>query len=118
MSKDTVKQIEHILHAKSVSLVGASNKEGSFGRLFVEGLVKMGCHNVYPVNPNSPEILGLKAYPNITNIPFEVDVAILLTPPKHVLGLVRECVNKKVKGVVVFTAGFGEMGDKGKKAEQ
>ena len=118
MSKDTVKQIEHILHAKSVSLVGASNKEGSFGRLFVEGLVKMGCHNVYPVNPSSPEILGLKAYSTITDIPFEVDVAILLTPPKHVLGLVQECVKKKVKGVVVFSAGFGELGHKGKKVEQ
>ena len=118
MTQETVKQLEQILNAKSVSLVGASNKEGSFGRLFVEGLIKMGCKNIYPVNPRSPEIMGLKAYPSITDIPYDVDVAILLTPPEPVLGLVKECVQKKVKGVVVFAAGFGEMGEEGKKAQQ
>jgi len=101
-----------------VSIVGASNREGSFGRLFVEGLMQMGCKHIYPVNPRNPEILGLKAYPSVTDIPFEVDVVVLLTPPDTVLGVVKECVEKKVKGVVIFAAGFGEQGAEGKKAEQ
>jgi acetyltransferase len=117
MAQDTVAQLDRILNAKSVSLVGASNKEGSFGRLFVEGLIKMGCKNIYPVNPKSSEIMGLKAYPSITDIPYDVDVAVLLTPPEPVLGLVKECVQKKIKGIVVFAAGFGELGEEGKKAQ-
>ncbi len=118
MAQDTVAQLDHILNAKSVSLVGASNKEGSFGRLFIEGLIKMGCKNIYPVNPRSPEIMGLKAYPTITDVPHEIDLAVLLTPPEPVLDLVKECVKKKVKGVVVFAAGFAELGEEGQKAQQ
>lgn len=118
MTEDTVKQLDQIFNAKSVSIVGASNKEGSFGRLFLEGLIKMGCKQIYPVHPRDPEILGLKAYTSMVDIRSEVDVAILLTAPDSVLGLVKECVQKKVKGVIIFAAGFGEQGAEGKKAEQ
>lgn len=118
MVSDTTKQIDQILNARSLSIVGASSKEGSFGRLFLDGLMKMGCKNIYPVHPRNPEILGLKAYPSILDIPFQVDVALLLTPPNTVLELVKQCVQKKYKGVIVFAAGFGEKGAEGKKAEQ
>ena len=80
MSSQTVEQLTHICNAESVALVGASDKEGSFGRLFLEGLRDAGCRKIYPVNPKREEILGFKAYPNISAVPDQIDLAILLTP--------------------------------------
>ncbi len=118
MPSQTVEQLSQIFNAESVALVGASDKEGSFGRLFLEGMRDAGCKNLYPINPRKSELLGMKAYPSITDVPAQVDVAILLTPPDSVLPLVKECVANKVKGVVVFASGFGEMGAEGKELER
>jgi acetyltransferase len=118
MPSQTVEQLSHICNAESVALVGASDKEGSFGRLFLEGLRDAGCRRIYPVNPKREEILGIKAYPSISAVPDEVDLAILLTPTGVVLDLVRECVENKVKGAIVFASGFGELGAEGKELER
>jgi acetate---CoA ligase (ADP-forming) len=117
MTSDTCTQLSQIFSAESVALVGASDKEGSFGRLFLEGLVEMGCRRIYPVNPRRDEMLGVKAFPSITAVPDTIDVAILLTPPEAVPGLVKECVVKRLKGVVVFAAGFGELGAEGRNTQ-
>jgi acyl-CoA synthetase (NDP forming) len=118
MSAKTVEQIKQIFNAESVALVGATDKEGSFGRLFLEGMRDAGCQKLYPVNPKREEILGIKAYQSISAVPDKLDVAILLTPPESVLGLVEECVEKKVGGAVVFASGFGELGAEGKELER
>ncbi|MFH0915521.1 MAG: CoA-binding protein [bacterium] len=118
MSQETVRQLSQIFNARSVALVGASDKEGSFGRLFLEGLRDAGCRTIYPVNPKREEILGIKAFPSISAVPGRLDVAILLTPPESVLPLVKECVAKKVKGAVIFASGFGELGAEGKELER
>jgi acyl-CoA synthetase (NDP forming) len=118
MSSQTVAQLSRILNAESVALVGASDKEGSFGRLFMEGLRDAGCRKIYPVNPKREEILGFKAFPNISAVPDRLDVAVLLTPPDSVLGLVTECVENEVGGAVVFASGFGELGPEGKELEK
>lgn len=118
MPKETVEQLSHIFNAQAVALVGASDKEGSFGRLFLEGLRDSGCGKIYPVNPKREEILGIKAYPSISAVPERLDLAILLTPPDSVLPLVKECVANKVRGAVVFASGFGELGEEGKELER
>jgi len=118
MQSETVRQISQIFNAQSVALVGASDREGTFGRLFLEGLRDLGCPHIYPVNPKREEILGFKTYANLTAIPEPVELAILLTPPEAVLGIVKEAVEKKLKGVVVFAAGFGELSAEGKALEQ
>jgi len=118
MPSQTVEQLRAIFNAEHVALVGASDKEGSFGRLFLEGMRDTGCKNLYPVNPRKPELLGMKAYPSISDVPAELDAAILLTPPESVLDLVKECVANKVKCAVVVASGFGEMGADGKELER
>jgi acyl-CoA synthetase (NDP forming) len=118
MPSQTVEQLSHICNAESVALVGASDKEGSFGRLFLEGLRDAGCRKIYPVNPKRDEILGIKVYPSISAIPDQVDLAILLTPTGVVLDLVKECVANKVRGAIVFASGFGELGAEGKELER
>ena len=117
MPSQTVEQLRRICNPESVALVGASDKEGSFGRLFLEGLRDAGCRRIYPVNPKREEILGITAYPGISAVPGEIDLAILLTPTGVVLDLVKECVAKQVKGAVVFASGFGELGPEGKQLE-
>ncbi len=118
MTSSTVEQLRQIFNGEHIALVGASDKEGSFGRLFLEGMRDAGCKNLYPINPRKPELLGMKAYPSISDVPAQLDAAILLTPPDSVLGLVKECVQNKVKGAVVFASGFGEMGAEGKELER
>jgi len=118
MSTETIQQLKRIFNAESVALVGATDKEGSFGRLFVEGMRDAGCKKLYPINPKREEVLGIKCYPSISAVPEKLDLAILLTPPEAVLGLVKECVENKVGGAVVFASGFGELGPEGKELEK
>ncbi|MBN2060572.1 MAG: CoA-binding protein [Deltaproteobacteria bacterium] len=117
MSIKTVEQIKQIFNAESVALVGATDKDGSFGRLFLEGMRDAGCRKLYPINPKREDILGIKAYSSISAVPDRLDLAILLIPPNAVMGLVKECVENKVGGAVVFASGFGELGTEGKALE-
>ncbi len=114
----TITQIDRIFNSRSISIIGASNKEKSFGRMFLEGIIRMGFDAIYPVHPRDPEMLGLKAYKSIRDIPVTVDLAILMTPPAETLRIVQECVGKVSSGIVVFTAGFGEKGEEGRKTQQ
>ncbi|MEE8620340.1 MAG: CoA-binding protein [Dehalococcoidia bacterium] len=114
----SVSDLEQIFHPRSVSIIGASSREGSFGRMFLEGLIRIGFREIYPVHPRETELLGLRAYQGIKDIPHDVDVAILMTPPDSTLQVVQDCAEKGMKGIVVFTAGFGEKGAEGKKIEQ
>jgi acyl-CoA synthetase (NDP forming) len=118
MSSHTIEQLSRIFNAKSVALVGATDREGTFGRLFLEGFRDMGRAVAFPVNPKREEILGFKAYPSLGAIPDTIDLAVLLTPPESVPGLIKECVEKKIKGVVIFAAGFGELSAQGKDTER
>ena len=85
----TVSDLEEIFHPKSLSIVGASSREGSFGRMFLEGLIRIGFREIYPVHPRETEMLGLKAYQSIKDIPHDVDIAILMTPPDSTLEVVQ-----------------------------
>lgn len=118
MPEKTVDQLKRIFNAEAVALVGATDKEGSFGRLFVEGMRDAGCKKLFPINPKREEVLGIKCYPSISAVPEKLDLAILLTPPEAALGLVKECVENKVGGAVVFASGFGELGPEGKELEK
>ncbi len=118
MASDIVKELDSIFHARSVSIIGASSREGSFGRMFLEGLVRMGFEKIYPVHPRETELLGLKAYQSVKDISSDIDVAVLMTPPDGTLRVVQDCAEKGMKGIIVFTAGFGEKGAEGKKVEQ
>ena len=118
MLNSTLADLERIFHPRSVSIIGASSREGSFGRLFLDGFIHMGFKEIYPVHPREKELLGLKAYAGIKEIPYPVDLAILLVPQGEALRVVRECAEKGVKGIVLFSAGFGEKNAEGKKLEE
>jgi acetyl coenzyme A synthetase (ADP forming)-like protein len=73
---------------------------------------------VYPVNPEAVEIMGLKAYPSVLAIKDEIDLALIVVPAQYVAKVMRECAQKKVKGAIIISAGFGEIGPEGKKMEE
>ena len=114
---DTITDLERIFHPRAISIIGSSNREGSFGRLFLEGFSRMGYREIYPVHPFEKELLGLKTYPRIKEIPVDIDLAISLVPRTEVLKVTQECADKGVKGLLLFTSGFKEKDEEGKKIE-
>ena len=104
---------------KTVAVVGATENPGSVGRTILWNLVTSPFGGtVFPVNPKRANVLGIKAYPSITAIPEEVDLAVVVTPPPSIPGIIRECGENGVKGAVVISAGFKEIGAEGAALEQ
>ena len=98
----------------SVALIGATENLGSVGRTILKNLIATPFGGtIFPVNPKRPNVLGVKAYPKVGDIPGKVDLAIIVTPAPTVPTLVRECVQAGVKGCIVISAGFKEIGEAG-----
>src|SRR5215210_1844613 len=120
---DILKYERHPLSAifepRSVAVIGATEKAGSVGRTILWNLISSPHGGtVYPVNPKRPSILGVKAYADLAAIPDAVDLAVIVTPAPTVPGIMAECVDKGVKGVIVISAGFKEMGPAGVELER
>ncbi len=111
--------LEKIFNPQSVAIIGASDAEGSVGYAIVKNFTKMGyTGKVYFVNIRKPEILGVKTYPSVDQIPEPVDLAIIATPAKTVPDVMDECGKAQVKGVIIVSAGFKETGPAGKALEE
>ena len=109
--------MERIFHPRSIAIVGASNRAGNLGYRFVKALQSRGFAPIYVVNPNASELSGLKSYASLRDIQEEIDLAIVATALKLVRQIITDCADKGVTGVIVFSAGFGELGEEGKKRE-
>ena len=107
-------QIDALFNPKTVALVGATEKLGSVGRTILWNLISspFGA-TIYAVNPKRDNVLGIKAYPSVSDIPEQVDLAILVTPAASIPGLVQECVDSGVRGAIIISAGFKEVGEAG-----
>jgi acetyltransferase len=104
---------------KSVAVIGATEREGSVGRTIIWNLMTNSFGGtIFPVNPRRPSILGIKAYPSVGDIPEKVDLAVIVTPAPTVPDIVRECVAAGVKGAIIISAGFKEIGPEGVALEQ
>jgi len=102
-----------LLRPKSVAVIGASNTPGKIGYSVVDNLIKDGYKGkIFPINTSAPEILGLKAYPTVTSVPEAIDAAIVTIPAKFVPEIAEECGKKGVKGLIIITSGFSEVGRK------
>ncbi|MBI3930468.1 MAG: CoA-binding protein [Chloroflexi bacterium] len=103
--------LEEILHPQSIAVAGASDNPSTQGYNFTYHLLDYGYRGkIYPVNPRYPEILGMKAYPTIRDIPGTVDYVISAVPASAVLNMLEDCSSKGVKCVHLFTARFSETG--------
>jgi len=101
-----------LLKPKSIAVIGASNTPGKIGHTVVKNLIDSGYKGgIYPVNPSAEEILGLKVYKSVLDIPKPVDAATITVPAKYVIDVTKECGKKGVKGLIVITSGFSEVGE-------
>ncbi len=103
--------LEEIFHPQAIAVVGASDVPSTRGYGFTFNLLNYGYRGrIYPVNPNYREVLGVKAYPSIRDIPGPVDYVISCIPASQVLNMLEDCAQKRVKVVHLFTARFSETG--------
>lgn len=110
--------LDSIFSPSSVAVVGASTTPGKVGHDIFKNILRGGFTGVlYPVNPGARSILSVKAYPSLEDIPDPVDLAILILPPQYALEAVNQAVKKEVKGIVIVSAGFREVGGEGLRIE-
>lgn len=103
---------------QSIAVVGASDDTGKYGNRVMQSILESGYAGpVYPINPNASTVLGHTAYASICDLPEPVELAFIVIPAKAVVAAVRDCVSAGVKGLVIISAGFGEIGDEGLAAE-
>jgi acetyltransferase len=113
-----MEKLDAIFSPESVAVVGASSKPGKVGHdIFANVLRGEYKGTLYPVNPNARSILSVRCYPSIREIPDPVDLAMIILPPKAALESIGDCIEKGVKGVVIVSAGFREVGGEGARIE-
>ena len=104
---------------KTVAVIGATENPNTVGRTVLWNLVTSPFGGtVYPVNPKRPSVLGVKAYKSISDIPEQVDLAVVVTPPPSIPGIIKECGENGVRGAIVISAGFKEIGPEGAALER
>ena len=111
--------LDPIFLPRSVAVVGATEREGSVGRTVLWNLISHPFGGtVYPVNPKRHQVLGIRAYERLSALPEPVDLAIIAIPAAGVPAVIQECVEAGVKGAIVLSAGFKEIGPEGLELEK
>lgn len=110
--------LDPILRPRSVAVIGASQRRGSLSGEVFHNLLACGFHGpVFPVNPSRDVVQSVKAYPSIADVPGPVDLAVLVVPADRVNEAARAAGERGVRGLVVISAGFGEIGPAGQARE-
>ena len=100
-------------------LLGASKDLKKWGFIILANLIDGGFRGrIYPVNPREEEILGLRVYRSVKDLPETPDLAVIVVPPSSVVSVVKDCANKGIRAGVVITAGFAEIGDGGERLQR
>jgi acetyl-CoA synthetase (ADP-forming) len=108
--------IMNFFHPNSIAIIGATANPKKFGNAVTINILKNNelKNNIYLVSKGSKEIEGVKCFESILDIPNQVDIVIILVPSNIVEAIIEECIQKKVKGIIIITAGFGEIDEEGK----
>jgi len=111
-------RLDAIFSPESVAVVGASTTPGKVGHDIFANILRGGYKGtLYPVNPRAKSVLSVRAYPSIIEIPDTIDLAIIILPPESALEAVEQAIEKGIKGLVIVSAGFREVGGKGLEIE-
>jgi acetyltransferase len=111
-------QLDAIFRPETVAVIGATDRPGSVGRTIMWNLVSSPFGGtVFPVNSRRPNVLGIKAYPSVSEVPARVDLAVIVAPAPAVPDIIGECVEAGVEGAIIISAGFRETGPEGVELE-
>ncbi len=111
-------ELEPVFYPQSIALIGISSDSVNVAQMYLLSLRDAGFPRVYPVNPRGGEIAGDRVYASVEDIPGDVDLAIVTVPRDSVVEVARRCARKRVKAMVLYTGGFGEMGPEGRKLQE
>lgn len=119
-TQETRQSLDVIFAPKTVAVIGATERQGSVGRTVLSNLLAVPSFagRVFPVNPHRPSVLGIKAYSRIGDLPQPVDLAVVATPAETVPDVIRQSVQAGVRGAVILSAGFREIGGCGAELER
>lgn len=113
-----IQPLDAIFSPKSVAVIGASQQTGKVGHDIFVNILKGGyTGTLYPVNPRANSIACVRAYASATEIPDDLDLAIVILPPTAAVKAVQGAIDKSVKGIVIVSAGFREVGPEGREIE-
>ncbi len=113
-----VEDLKPIFSPRSIAVIGASRSPMKIGYEILQNILVQGYNGkVYPINPGVPEIIGLKVLPSVLAVKDDIDLAIISVPAEFVPKVMTECARKKVKGAIVISSGFAEVGGRGKQLE-
>ena len=111
--------LDPIFKPRSIAVIGATPRAGTIGHEIVHNIVQYGFNGIlFPVNPRHNYIKSIKCYPSVLEIADPIDLAIVVVPKEHVVGVVEECGKKGVKALVIISAGFREVGGEGVAREE
>jgi len=109
---DIVRDMNRIMKPEAVAVIGASSEAGKIGNSVMKNLINGGYQGkIYPINPSADEIMGLKAYKSVKDVPGDIDVAVFAIPAKFVAQALIEVGEKKIPGAVLIPSGFAETGN-------
>jgi acetyltransferase len=118
MSEQQIKSLDYLFNPGSIAVIGASSSPAKWGYEVISKLTNASPKaKIYPINPNGRDILGLKVYQQLGDVPGQIDLAIIIIPPQAVPAAMQACVDKKVKAAIVISAGFKETGTEGSELE-
>jgi acetyltransferase len=111
--------LKNFFNPKSIAVIGASRTPGKVGYDILRNLVQYEYQGaIYPINPSATEVLGVKSYPSLTDVPGKIDLAVVVVPAKNVLETINQCGKKKIDSAIIISAGFRESGIEGSRLEQ
>ena len=103
---------DEFFNPNSIAVIGASGNPEKIGHIILENLKHSFKGELYPINPGLTEILGLEAYSSVKEVEGKIDLAIVAVPAEIVKDVVNDCIKKKIKGVIIISSGFSEIGEK------
>ncbi len=111
--------ISFFFNPKSIAVIGASETEGKVGNTVLNNIINSGYNGkIYPINPKVHKVCDLPCYKNVLEVPEDIDIAIFVIPGKFVNSAAEECGKKGVKGLIIVSAGFKEIGGEGVEREE
>jgi acetyltransferase len=115
----SVRNLDKLFEPRSVALIGATPRPGSVGGVVLRNLRRSGfAGELMLVNPHHGRIDGLTVYRNVASLPQAPDLAVIVTPPETVPGLIGDLAERGTRAAVIVTAGFGEVGERGRTLQQ
>ncbi|MEM2134012.1 MAG: CoA-binding protein [Candidatus Jordarchaeaceae archaeon] len=116
-------ELDSLFHPKAAAVVGATESPFKHGNWYMRSILHRGFpkEHLYPINPNEKEVLGIKAYPRVQDVPEPLDYVVVAIPKKLIKEVVKDCVEAQAKFVMIFTSGFSEstsQREEGKKLEK